>query len=183
MCHKTRLRGGKNWTPIFLAYLTPNKVKKTIKSILARTFNFRHISDIPHQTITSKPGPLQTLRGNSFPYVNTKNKRFFFKFGWPLIYWCGTTILFECPEDPAPRRMYLLPKIHKDRNVWPGKGEVPTGRPIIADCGNESYASAEYIDHVLALLAKQHKAYLNDTNDFINKIAGIKAQKRHVKPQ
>ena len=50
MCHKTRLRGGKNWTPIFLAYLTPNKVKKTIKSILARTFNFRHISDIPHQT-------------------------------------------------------------------------------------------------------------------------------------
>ena len=53
MCHKTRLRGGKNWTPIFLAYLTPNKVKKTIKSILARTFNFRHISDIPRRTITS----------------------------------------------------------------------------------------------------------------------------------
>ena len=36
---------------IFLAYLTPNKVKETIKSILARTFNFRHISDIPHQAI------------------------------------------------------------------------------------------------------------------------------------
>ena len=34
-----------------MAYLTSNKVKKTIKSILARTFNFRHFSDIPHQTI------------------------------------------------------------------------------------------------------------------------------------
>ena len=35
MCHKTRLRGGKNWTPIFLAYLTPNEAIKTIKAILA----------------------------------------------------------------------------------------------------------------------------------------------------
>ena len=35
MCHKTRLRGEKNWTPIFLAYLTPNEAIKTIKSILA----------------------------------------------------------------------------------------------------------------------------------------------------
>ena len=34
MCHKTRLRGRKNWTPIFLAYLTPNEAIKTIKSIL-----------------------------------------------------------------------------------------------------------------------------------------------------
>ena len=35
MCYKTRLRGGKNWTPIFLAHLTPNEAIKTIKSILA----------------------------------------------------------------------------------------------------------------------------------------------------
>ena len=35
MCYKTRLRGGKNWTLIFLAYLTPNEAIKTIKSILA----------------------------------------------------------------------------------------------------------------------------------------------------
>ena len=79
----------------------------------------------------------------------------------------------KCPEDPAPRRMYLLPKIHKDIKVWPGEGKVPPGRPIIADCGSESYASAEYIDHFLAPLAKQHKSYLKDTNDFINKIAEI----------
>ena len=58
----------------------------------------------------------------------------------------GQLSYLKCPEDPAPRRMYLLPKIHKDRKVWPGEGKVPPGRPIIADCGSESYASAEYID-------------------------------------
>jgi len=46
-----RLRGRKNWTPIFQAYLTPKEAKKAIKSILAKTFNFRHFSDITHQTI------------------------------------------------------------------------------------------------------------------------------------
>ena len=35
MCHKTRLRGRKNWTPMFLTYLTPKEAIKTIKSILA----------------------------------------------------------------------------------------------------------------------------------------------------
>ena len=60
--------------------------------------------------------------------------------------------------------------------MWPGEGKIPPGRPIIADCGGESYASAEYIDHFLAPLAKQHKSYLKDTNDYINKIAGIKAK-------
>ena len=82
----------------------------------------------------------------------------------------------KCSEDPAQRRMYLLPKIHKDRKVWPREGKVPPGRPIIADCGSESYASAEYIGHFLPPLAKQHKSYLKDTNDFITKIAGITAK-------
>ena len=59
-----------------------------------------------------------------------------------------------------------------------GRGKSPTtpGRPIIADCGSESYASAKYINHFLAPLAKQHKSYVKDTNDFINKIAEIKAK-------
>ena len=57
-----------------------------------------------------------------------------------------------------------------------GRGKIPPGRPIIADCGSERYASAEYIDHFSPPLAKQHKSYQKDTNDFINKIAGIKAK-------
>ena len=35
---------------------------------------------------------------------------------------------------------------------------------------------AEYIDNFWAPLAKQHKSYPKDTNDFINKVAGIKAK-------
>jgi len=31
--------------------LTPKEAKKAIKSILAKTFDFRHFSDITHQTI------------------------------------------------------------------------------------------------------------------------------------
>ena len=62
--------------------------------------------------------------------------------------------------------------------MWPGEGKIPPGRPIIADCGSKSYASAEYINNFLAPLAKQHKSYLKYTNDFINKIAGIKAKER-----
>jgi len=54
-CHKMRLRGGKNWTPIFQAYLTLKEAKKAIKSILAKTFNFRHFSDIPHQIAFPSP--------------------------------------------------------------------------------------------------------------------------------
>ena len=61
--------------------------------------------------------------------------------------------------------------------MWPGEGKVPPGRPIIADCGSESYASAEYLYHFLAPLVKQHTSYLKDTNDFINKIVGIKEKK------
>ena len=76
--------------------------------------------------------------------------------------------------------MYLLPKILKDRKVLPGEGKVPPGRPIIADCGSESYASAEYIDHFLAPLAKQHKSYLKDTNDFITKLPKLKRRKGHL---
>ena len=72
--------------------------------------------------------------------------------------------------------MYLFQKTHKDKKVWPGEGKIPPGRPIIADCGSESYASAEYIDNFLPPLAKQHKSYLMDTNDSIHKIAGIKAK-------
>jgi len=70
-CHKMRLRGGKNWTSIFQAYLTPKEVKKAIKSILAQTFNFRHFCDIPHQTWTPLPegwppgGNVPTLRSGA----------------------------------------------------------------------------------------------------------------------
>ena len=36
------------------------------------------------------------------------------------------------------RNFYLLPKIHKPVNTWTDSN-TPPGRPIISDCGSESY--------------------------------------------
>lgn len=73
------------------------------------------------------------------------------------------------PNDPRPRHMYLLPKIHKPIEKWPTPHQPP-GRPIISDCSSESYAVSEYIDHFLAPLACKHDSYLKDTPDFLNKL-------------
>lgn len=56
-------------------------------------------------------------------------------------------IIIKSPPPPRPRFFYLLPKIHKPPTDWPIPGKCPLGRPIISDCGSESYRSAEYLDH------------------------------------
>lgn len=78
------------------------------------------------------------------------------------------------PENPRPRHMYTLPKIHKEPATWYKPFKVPQGRPIISDVGSESYLVSEYIDSFLAPLATKHPAYLRDTNDFLDKIRHIK---------
>ena len=72
----------------------------------------------------------------------------------------------ECNE----RVFYLLPKIHKEPETWPRPGIMPAGRPIVSDCGSESYRVSEYIDSFLTPLACQHPSYLKDTYDFVSKI-------------
>ena len=67
------------------------------------------------------------------------------------------------------RYFYLLPKVHKDRIKWPNP-QMPEGRPIVADCGSESYRISKYIDYFLQPLAIKHDSYLKDTYDFISKI-------------
>lgn len=71
---------------------------------------------------------------------------------------------------PRPRYFYLLPKIHKDPNSWPNPHKIPPGRPIISDCGSESYGTAEFIDHFLNPLSHQHPSYIKDTNDFVARV-------------
>jgi GIY-YIG catalytic domain len=71
--------------------------------------------------------------------------------------------------DCRPRLFYILPKIHKNVNVWPSPF-MPPGRPIISDCNSESYLISEYIDSFLIPLANKHPSYLKDTSDFLNKI-------------
>lgn len=45
------------------------------------------------------------------------------------------------PNPPRPRQFYFLPKIPK---AWTVPIEIPLGRPIVSDCGSESYNSTQY---------------------------------------
>lgn len=74
------------------------------------------------------------------------------------------------PDSVRARVFYLLPKIHKPTASWPQRDRMPEGRPIVSDCGSESYNISEYIDSFLQPLSVRHPAYLKDTYDFIDKI-------------
>ena len=76
-----------------------------------------------------------------------------------------------------PRTFYMLPKIHKPMAKWTVKNKAPPGRPIVSDCGSDSYKWSELIDHYLKPLACKHDSYVKDTGDFIDKIGKLKISK------
>jgi len=67
------------------------------------------------------------------------------------------------------RYFYLLPKIHKNRSVWP-QPDMPPGRPIVADVDTESSRVCAFIDYFLQPVSNRHPSYLKDTYHFIEKI-------------
>ncbi|KAI5093842.1 hypothetical protein C0J45_15566, partial [Silurus meridionalis] len=69
------------------------------------------------------------------------------------------------PDNPRQRLFYLLPKIHKDAKTWSIPFEMPPGRPIVSDCGSDTYATAEYIEHFLNPLSTRNPSYIKDTYD------------------
>jgi len=77
---------------------------------------------------------------------------------------------------PRKRQFYLLPKIHKAPETWPAPFITPAGRPIISDCGSESYQIAEFLDYYLNPLSNQHNSYLKDTYDFLQKVKSISVE-------
>lgn len=76
--------------------------------------------------------------------------------------------------QPRERRFYLLPKIHKDPKTWTVPFQVPPGRPIVSDCGSETYHTTEYLDFYLTPIAMKHNSFVKDTFDFINIIKKLK---------
>ena len=76
-------------------------------------------------------------------------------------------------ENPRSRLFYLLPKIHKDRDIWIN-GKIPPGRPIVSDCNSDSYLVSAYIDSFLQPLAVKHSSYIKDTFHFLEKLKDIK---------
>lgn len=76
--------------------------------------------------------------------------------------------------EPRERRFYILPKIHKDPENWTVPFEVPPGRPIVSDCGSETYYTAEYLDFYLNPLSTKHPAYIRDTYHFIEIVNSLR---------
>lgn len=76
--------------------------------------------------------------------------------------------------EPRPRRFYMLPKIHKNPEQWTVPFRIPPGRPIVSDCGSETYQTAEYIDYFLNPLSVKHPSYVKDTYHFIGMIKNLK---------
>lgn len=68
---------------------------------------------------------------------------------------------------------YLLPKNHKSPESWPVPNRIPAGRPIVSDCGSQSYRVAEYIDYYINPLAQLHQSYVKDTYDFVQKLSSL----------
>ena len=75
----------------------------------------------------------------------------------------------QAKDSDRHRVFYLLPKIHKPREKWP-RADMPEGRPIVSDCGSESYRVSQFIDSFLKPISIKHPAYLRDTYDFVSKI-------------
>lgn len=50
----------------------------------------------------------------------------------------------------------------------------PPGRPIVSDCGSESYGVAEFITWHLGPLLIRHTSYVRDTYDFLEKVQGMR---------
>lgn len=75
--------------------------------------------------------------------------------------------------EPRSRRFYMLPKIHKEKSKWSKPYEIPPGRPIVSDCGSETYCTAEFLDFHLNPLSTRHPSYIKDTYDFVQKIKAL----------
>ena len=79
------------------------------------------------------------------------------------------------PRPWISRYFYLLPKVHKERHKWLDPN-VPEGRPIVADCGSESYKISQYVDYFLKPLAIKHESDIKDTYHFISQIQNLKVE-------
>ena len=73
-------------------------------------------------------------------------------------------------DTDKPRTFYLLPKIHKPKPKWPFPDRMPEGRPIVSDCGSESYRVSQFIDYFVRPVSVCHPSFIKDTYDFVAKI-------------
>ena len=59
------------------------------------------------------------------------------------------------------QQFYLLPKIHKDINKWPG-------RPIVSSSGGPTEKISQFVDHFIGPLVPLSESYIRDSTHMIN---------------
>ena len=72
-------------------------------------------------------------------------------------------------DQARDRRLYFLPKIHKNHSLW-HNSIIPPHRPIVSDCSSDTYNLSLYLDYILSPLSTKHPSYIRDTTDFLNKL-------------
>src|SRR5213079_3003803 len=77
------------------------------------------------------------------------------------------------PGEYRPRNFYVLPKIHKKREMWPWP-DMPEGRPICSDVNSETYRASEFINYFVNPLATRHETYIKNSYEFINIVQNYK---------
>ena len=68
------------------------------------------------------------------------------------------------PVDPKTPKLYLLPKIHKDKNP---------GRPVVSSVGCHTETISSFCDYHLQPFNKELPSYVQDTTSFVNKIESL----------
>lgn len=88
------------------------------------------------------------------------------------------------PRNNAPGTFYLLPKIHKLKNLKPcnpsrldcqvdlNETKIP-GRPICSSIGTVTERISAYVDTILKPVATNVHSYVKDTGDFLEKISAL----------
>ena len=69
-------------------------------------------------------------------------------------------------EEPRKSQLYLLPKIHKNISLVPG-------RPIVSANESLTERTSAFVDHFLSPIAKTGRSYIRDTGDFLLKLQEI----------
>ena len=111
--------------------------------------------------LENTPGEVGGRNQNGWCGINTKQREY-------LSPWTH--------REARERLFYTLPKIHKDPAKWSVPFKIPPGRPIVSDCGSESYEIAEFIDYFLQPLACIHKGYIKNTPHFIEIVSKCKVK-------
>ena len=70
-----------------------------------------------------------------------------------------------------PTQTILQPKIHQENNP---------GRPALNSINCHTCEISRFADHHLQPLVKEVPSYINDTNDFVNKINNFKVSEKSL---